>query len=304
MRAALAGIVVLALVPWHAAAWQRAPSHELDALVALINEAADEYSRVFSRLTAEETKTIELVARDGRVERRREIVSDLLVYQPARGGEVTEYRDVIAVDGVPKERRGERALALLRRASRESTIRRELEAIDRETSRYDFERHLRGFAIQPLRLPRDWRATHDVFVDGEEPLDGLDTTVVRYRERVPQRSSGRGMPLPRELAGAPLLWQGRAWIDPRTGQVRHSITELTVRHPAVREPLVVVRGERRYVPSRFGIHVPDRLVFEWRQHFSPPSGQPPAFGLSERTTFTYSRFRRFRVATSEGIDIP
>lgn len=303
MRATLAGVVVLALTPWLGAA-QRTPPRELDALVARINEGADDYARVFRGLTAEETKTIEVVGRDGRVEKHREIVSDLLVYQPARGAEVTEYRDVIAVDGILKERRGERALALLTRASREASIRRELEAIDRETSRYEFQRHLRGFAIQPLRLPRDWRATHDVSVDGEEPLDGLDTIVVRYRERVPQRPGGRGLPLPRELSGTPLLWQGRAWIDAATGQVRHSITELTVRHPAVRDPLVVVRGERRYVSSRFGILVPDRLVFEWRQHFSHRKGQLPVFALSERTTFTYSRFRRFDVATSERVDLP
>ena len=70
-------------------------------------------------------------------------------------------------------------------------------------------------------------------------------------------------------------------------------------HPAVTEPLMVLRLERFYGPSRFGILLPQRIVFEWFMRFSYPKNGRPSFLLSERTTFTYDAFKRFNVATEE-----
>lgn len=40
-------------------------------------------------------------------------------------------------------------------------------------------------------------------------------------------------------------------------------------------------------------------MFEWRQPFARLKNGQPAFGMSERTTFTYGAFKRFDVATEE-----
>ena len=66
----------------------------------------------------------------------------------------------------------------------------------------------------------------------------------------------------------------------------------------------MIHGERAYAPSRFGILVPERIVFDWLTHFSHPKNGPPSFALSERTTFTYGSFRRFDVSTEEEIKAP
>jgi hypothetical protein len=304
MKAALA-CAALALAPWPAGPRGQAGAApaDVETLIARSNATAAEYMQVFRGLTAEETKVIEVVDERGQVEKRREIVSDLLVYQTARGSEVTEFRDVRTVDGKPVERRGERALELLKRAARQDTIRKELETIDREHRRYEFGRGVRNFAIGQFIFPAGWQKTYDVAIDGRERVDGHDTVIMRHRQLVSSQR-GRSLPLAREFGDPPRLWRGRDWHDAETGQLRRAEREFTAKHPAVAEPIVLVRSEAHYVDSRFGILLPQRLVFQWRLRFSHPKGQPPAYLLNERVTFTYGEFRRFEVATSETIAPP
>src|SRR5262245_24736678 len=74
---------------------------DVGEVVARYLATRDEYVNAFRNLVAEETKTIEVFHASGEVEKRREIVSDLVVYSAARGGRevATEYRDVRSVDG-------------------------------------------------------------------------------------------------------------------------------------------------------------------------------------------------------------
>lgn len=70
-------------------------------LIVRFRAKADEWRLTFRNLVAEETKTIELFRASGSVEKRRQIVSDLVVYHSSRHGKeaTTEYRDVRSVDG-------------------------------------------------------------------------------------------------------------------------------------------------------------------------------------------------------------
>ena len=122
---------------------------DLDEIVTRFFASSDEYEKTFRNLVAEETKTIEVYRASGEVEKRRQIVSDLLVYRSSRDGKemATEYRDVRSVDGKAVEKRGERALKLLRNASKADSLDKELETINHETYRYEFTRHLRGGTI-------------------------------------------------------------------------------------------------------------------------------------------------------------
>ena len=302
MKAALA-CVVLALASWAPAA-QVAEGPTLEDLVARLNTAGEHYARTIRSLTAEETKVIEVFDADGRIEKRREIVSDVLVYQSARGGAATEYRDVKTVDGVPRQRRGERALQLLTRAARADSLRKELEAIDRETSRYEFRLHLRGMIVGQPRMAPDWKQHYDVAVAGRETVDGHETVLVTYRQTVRPPGSPRGLRIPGEFRDAPQLWRGWMWVDGETGRVWRYRRELTARHPAAAEPLVFIRADTHYTESRFGVMVPHRVVWDSLQRFSHEKGAQPALGLSDRVTFTYGEFRRFEVATSETIETP
>jgi hypothetical protein len=273
---------------------------DLDELAARSLAAVEEYEKAFRNLTAEETKVIEVFRPTGDIEKRREIVSDLLVYQsqsPRDGKTVaTEYRDIRLVDGKAVKNRGERALTLLTKAARAESLDKELEAIDRETWRYEFRRHLRGFTISQAAVPKPSDKFH-VEVAGREQIAGRDVIVVVYRQTRVSPAGTSNFPVPKELQAVPQLPRGRLWLDAETYQLRSSIWEIVV--AATPEPYVLTHAESEYGPSRFGILVPERIVFEWRQPFARLKNGRPAFGMSERATFTYGAFKRFDVATEE-----
>ena len=59
----------------------------------------------------------------------------------------------------------------------------------------------------------------------------------------------------------------------------------------------MIHVEATYVPSRFDILVPERILIEWRDTFTHPKKKPPAFLVKQRDTFTYGAFRRFETTS-------
>ena len=275
-----------------------------DELITKFFAAADDYHNTFRNLAAEETRLFETFKESGKLERRREVVADFIVYQSSReaGGERTtaEYRDARSVDGKALAKRGERAVDLLAKAANAGSLEKELETIDRETGRYEYSLHVRGFTTN-VAGPRPRTANHYMFQEvGKEQIAGRDVVVVAYREllRDPSLKPPR---LPREFGSEPTMYsRGRLWLDAQTGQAWRGLWEILVQHPdpAFPEPFVVMHQEASYHPSEFGILVPERILFEWRDHFSHPKNGVPAFTVRERITYTYGTFRKFR-ATAE-----
>jgi hypothetical protein len=128
--------------------------------------------------------------------------------------------------------------------------------------------------------------------------------VLDYRQTAPIPGSASNLHRPKEFGKPPILSRGRLWLDAETQQLWREAWELVVPHPATPEPLVMIRTERTYGPSRFGILVPQRIVFDWMTRFSHSKDGKPSFALAERTTFTYGSFSRFDVATDETIYLP
>jgi hypothetical protein len=273
--------------------------NDVDGLLARHLAAVDEYRRAFANLVADETRIIEVYNDKGKREKRRTIESDLLVYSSARDGhmEAAEFRDVRAVDGRTVKTRGERALELLARASEAGSLEEELATIDEETSRYEFNRHVRGFTINQ-GSPDDLSRGFHVEVAGRGQIAGHDVIELAYRQSAPaSHSRERLLPrLPSEFGDARLAAQGRLWIDAATAQLWRSVWELAAPHPAAAQPLVMIHVESAYAPSRFDILVPERIVIEWRDTFTHPKKKPPAFLVKQRDPFTYGAFRRFETA--------
>jgi hypothetical protein len=194
-------------------------------------------------------------------------------------------------------------LKLLTNAAKANSLEKELEIIDRETRRHEWTRHLRGVAINQISVPNP-REAFPVELARREQIAGHDVVVLAYRQTVAVPGSESTLPLPKELRHARILKRGRLWLDAGTAQLWRSVWELVVPHPAARDPLVVIRSDSTYAPSRFGILVPERIVFDWLLRFSHPKNGRPSFALSERTTFTYSSFKRFDVKTDEKIRRP
>jgi hypothetical protein len=277
---------------------------DFDALVTRVANAEKEYEKVFRNLVAEETKDEQLFDQSGAIKKQRKIVSDLLVYQSSHDiTETTEYLDVREVDGKAVGKRSKRVLDLLSKASKASSMQSELQAINRESSRYDLAYTLRGLTIgQPGMWFEKREAFHLEWAGGEQ-IDGHDVVVIDYRDNMPNRGDftkqwleGNGV--------ASSVMRGRMWIDTATAQLRRDRWELTGIHPAFQEPVTLIRRESVYIESRFGILVPQRVVIEFFEHAKVAKSQSPSFFRANRTTCTYGEFRRFDVATQESIETP
>ena len=67
--------------------------------------------------------------------------------------------------------------------------------------------------------------------------------------------------------------------DAKTAQLRRERWEFVGIHPALPQPVTLIRLEAAYAESRFGILVPERVVFEWGEHTNQrkEKDQPPNF---------------------------
>lgn len=254
-----------------------------------------DYVSLFKDLTAEETKTVERVRESGEASRRRQIVSDLIVYRSVLdNGSMAEYRDVRTVDGAPVEGRQERVVALFERQSRSGSVREELARVNREGSRYDLDRTVGGLTIaQGLPLQPWARSFFDFTLAGQERVGGRDTIVVAYQQAVPNPRFGFDFSLPSELKRAAPLYRGRLWLDAETHQVLREVREVAV------QSVVIQRTEFEYAQSRFGIALPTRIVFSTFQRFGRNDAGPTS-SLDYRITFAYGPFRRFTTSSDEG----
>jgi len=282
-----------------------APSQAaIDAVITGVVNAAKEYEKVFRNLVADETKLVEVFDQSGRVEKRREIVSDLVVYQSSRDAkETAEFRDVRSVDGKAVEKRSKRALDVLTRASHSNSIKKELDQINREGLRYDLGYSFFGLtAGQPGARLADRQALRIEWA-GRDQIDGHDVVVIDYQDAAPSRAHSDTKFYERNGFSSSLN-RGRLWIDAGTSQVRRARWEIAFVLPAQPEPVPILREESSYTESRFGILVPGRVVYEFFERGKQPKGQPPSFFRAARTTSTYGVFRQFGVATQQTIETP
>lgn len=268
------------------------------ALIARFFAASDAYEQIIRNLSAEETKTIETFDGSGKLDRRRVVVSDLVVYASPRGG-VTEFRDVRSVDGKPVNRRGERALELVTRAMKADSLERELESINRETRRYEFGMRIQGGTIHQGGVVKEAPEAFEFSVSGREQIAGREVAILSCEPLAPV--PGYKVSLASEFGDPPLLHRARLWIDVESGQLWRTEWEGIVKHPAVADPLVFMRQTSIYASSAFGTPLPERMVVEAFTHVRHAKNPPTYLALSHRTTFVYGPFKRFEVTTTEQI---
>jgi hypothetical protein len=286
------------------------PSSDAAATAELISRASlrqREYKERFKDLTAEETQRVEEFGDEG-LKRRREVVSDLIIYQSQLdGSSMFEYRNVRTVDGKEVAGRDRRVEQLFGRLAKADSKKKELERIRRESKRYDLNYSVYGLTIDqgwPLgeRLSPSFRFT----VTGGERIDGHDVIVVRY-EQVSQNPelNTRLTSLPERLKGAEPLYRGRLWLDRDTARLRREERELTIKHASLATPLTLMKYEFSYGDSRFEILTPTRITFSTYNRGRDVAGGGAELSLGGRVVFAYGGFRRFGVdAPEHRLDAP
>ena len=288
--------------PTHSQAAPSTPA-ELDELLARGAARTLEYNAVFRNLAAEETQTVEVFDASGQVERRRQIVSNLIVYESQLdAARATEYRNVRTVDGRAVSRRDERALSLFERLNNARTIREELRRIERESSRYDIDFRVRDLKInQSFAHLENLRPSFRFEVTGSEQLEGRDHVIVSYQQTAPNPniSSRLVSGLPAEFQPPNPLYRGRLWLDRETAQIRRAVQELTINPPSARQPIVVIRSEYFYTASEHGILVPRRIMLEFFNRIRRRPDRTSELAIGGRVTLNYGAFTRFRVTAQE-----
>jgi len=278
---------------------QSAPQASDDAATAeLIGRAAArtrEYTARFKDLTAEETQRVEEFGDKG-LKRRREVVSDLIIYESQQDGSTIEYRNVRLVDGKEVAGRDRRVEQLFGRLAKADSRKKELERIRKESWRYDLNYRVHNLTIlQGLPLDEKARPSFRFTVNGGGRIDGHDVIEVRYEQVSPIPEQKVELSLPAKLKGAELLYRGRLWLDRETARLRREEREWVLKHASFAAPLTYMKFEFSYADSRFDILTPTRIIFSTYDRGRDLPGGGAELLLGGRAVFEYGRFSRFNV---------
>jgi hypothetical protein len=270
---------------------------ELERLLDAAFLRTTEYTASFKDLTAEEKQSVELYDANGKLIRKREIVSDFVVYQSRFDKGVTaEYRNVREVDKVPVPGREERVLKLFKKLASSSSVNQELELISDEASRYDLNYSIQGYTLkQGLPLQKEVRDAFAFELVGSEQVDGHDALVIRYTQRRPSPQLKVDLKFPGLPKVSESFYQGKLWLDARTAQIRREERELVFKLAKIEEPLVLIRQEFYYTASQFEILTPSRITLTTLGSVRLDGDRVASKTLGGRLSFQYGPFSRFSV---------
>ncbi|HEX7317309.1 MAG TPA: hypothetical protein VF297_25650 [Pyrinomonadaceae bacterium] len=276
-------------------------SAELEELIRRANLGVSEYKARFKDLTADEEQKVEEYDGEGKLKRQQRIVSDLLIYQSQLDTSLTaEYRYVREVDGVAVAKREERLVNLFKRLAKADSVKKELDRISRESQRYAHRYSMYGLTLnQGELLAENLRSSFQYTDAGRERVNGRDVIVLQYQQVAQTPHITFKFSLPSALKGAELLYRGRLWLDAETAQIWREEREVTLRHSAWNQPLILMRFEFEYAASGFGILTPRRMVWSTYDKGRTGANNLPELLLGGRVTFDYSSFRRFDVNTPD-----
>ena len=109
-----------------------------------------EYVDLFKDLTAVETKTTELIDKNGKVDKQRKVISDFLVYaSPIKSTIVNEYRITREVDGKAVGKEGKQAVELFEKLAKAKTLEQEGKRLREENLRHTLHYYRWGITLQP-----------------------------------------------------------------------------------------------------------------------------------------------------------
>ncbi len=242
----------------------------------IISRASDEkrkYLEEFRNLLAKETKTFRLFDHD-KVKKERKIVSNFLVYDLSKNkNEVTEFRNVLSVDGRPVAEVEKRAVDLFERIAKAETTQKELERIQKESLRYDEEIQIVGLTLfQGISMDERVRNSFLFELAGKDRIGDSEVYVINYRQTWPSpliRITDKAAAAPAvldydfDLDGLTNVNErlsGTFWIDANTFQLVREKRELSIKPDDFDAPLTVTANEFEYASSSFGIRTPKRLT--------------------------------------------
>lgn len=274
----------------------QAPRDELTSLVAALFEYVTAYEQTVASLVCEEryeqrvrrhhlgvgTQVSGIGLSPGVTFERRVLLSDYLLVRLPGAASWEPFRDVHTVDGRPVRDREDRLHRLFVAPGSPSPA-RQAEAIRLESGRYNIGDVVRDINVPTYALGlfrESLRPSFRFSLQGRERVRGLDTRVVGFEE-----TARPTMIRARHDEDSPA--SGRVWIDAATGTLVR--TRLETRSEALRTRIDVDYA----LDADLGFWVPVEMT---ETHALP--------GQTVEGKATYSRFRQFKVETTEVIGPP
>jgi hypothetical protein len=271
-----------------------------DPLANVLKQASQrrrEYIDLFKDLTAVETKTTELISKDGKVTRQREVISDFLVYASPKTNLVNEYRITREVDGKPVGKDGKQAVELFEKLAKAKTLEEEGKRLREENLKHTLYYYRWGATLSPImqvEIPSFIFQTV-----GREAIQGREVIVLTYRRGFFSDKGYDG--LLKTFKDPQWGNRGRIWLDAENFGLWRWVNENTVVDRDITKEVVFARDEVDYAPSTFGINLPKKIVTTF---FDKDDKNKSTVRLAGRITYDYPSFKRFDVRTDYEIQTP
>jgi hypothetical protein len=272
-------------------AQQEEPRSDLANVLQEATKRRQEYVALFKDLTAVETKTTELIDKNGKVDKKRTVISDFLVYSsPIKTSVVNEYRITREVDGKLVGKDSKQAIELFERLAKAKTLEQEGRRLREENLKHTLHYYRWGITLQPLLALEIPNFTFEFA--GHEKLDGRETILLTYQRK--DLVSGGPSNLLRKFKDYRTGNRGRVWLDSEDFRIWRWQNEFTVVDRDIPTEVAYVRDEVEYEPSTFGINTPKTIVTTF---FDKKENDKQSVRPAGRITHTYQAFRRFNVTT-------
>lgn len=310
-------VIVLSAVSVFAQTPQISPSPTPVSLETVLTEAERQtvkYRENFSNLLAEEIKTFDDFDKNGEVKNTRRVESNFLVYQSAKMPERNvEYRNVTKVDNELVGDSEKRAEGFFNDVLKSDSAEKELEKIQKESSRYDKNLDIKGLTLnQAPILAEHIRAFLNFKIAGEETIENRIVYVVDYTQKAKspfivfnddKTNPGKlyltyFLDLPKQLRKTEPFLSGRLWIDKETFQVLAEQRNVMVKPENQEKPVAVMEMSFGYQLSELGFITPKKIILTDYNVKTKDDG----FTVTKdnRATFEYTKFTQSDVEVKSG----
>lgn len=286
----------------------------LETILTEAEKQTVRYKQNFSNLLAEEVKTFDDYNKDGSIDKSRRIESNFLVYQSIKNpGATVEYRNVTKVDGDAVGNVEKRAEDFFNDVLKSDSAEKELEKIQKESSRYDKNLDIKGLTLnQAPVLAEHIRPFLDFTLTGEETLEDRDVYVIDYVQKTKSPfiifDDDRTKPdklyliyfldLPKQFRKSEPFLSGRLWIDKEFFQVLGEQRNVMVRPQNGQKPFAVMETSFIYQYSDLGFLTPKKITLT--DYNIRTKGDEFTVTIDNKATFEYTKFTQSDVEVKSG----
>lgn len=286
----------------------------LETILSEAEKQTIQYKENFNNLLAEEIKTFDDYDKNGSINKTRRIESNFLVYQSVKNpGSAVEYRNVTKVDNAPVGDVERRAEDFFNDVLRSDSAERELEKIQKESSRYDKNLDIKGLTLnQAPILAEHIRPFLNFTLVGEDTFENRDVYMIDYAQKTKSRfiifDSEDTKPeklyliyfldLPKQFRNNEPFLSGRLWIDKETLQVLGEQRNVLVRPQNGQKPFAVMETSFTYQFSELGVLTPKKITLT--DYNIRTKGDEFTITVDNRATFEYTKFTQSDVEVKSG----